>query len=153
MDAEHVQVAPSRPGRNGRGGKIQLPVVLGVLGIVLIDIAVLGLQGSFSLTINEPPYGNLIVHCGTLANATSSVPTVRLSNESRAKLRAIGSPSDFVMALEKLKNSCRIAAQLRLDGSITVGVLGLAAVLAGFAGVSRNKAAAPPSSPEHPSSA
>jgi len=153
MDADDVQAAPSHRRRNGGRGKIELPVALGVVGIVLIDIAVLGLQGSFSLTIAEPPYGNLTVHCGTLANATSSVPTVRLTNESRARLRAIGSPSDFVMALEKLKNSCRITGQLRFDGFITVGVLGLAAVIAAFAAIGRNKPAAPPSSPEPPSAA
>ena len=153
MDAEHVQAEPSRPRRIGRRSKFQLPLALGIVGVGLVDIAVLGIRGSFSLTIAAPPYGHLLVHCGTLANATSSAPTVRLSNESRAKLRAMGSPSEFVVALEKLKNSCTIAAQLRIGGSITAGVLGLAAILAGFVASGRYyKAAAPPASPEPPSS-
>jgi hypothetical protein len=153
MDAEDVRAAPSRPRRNGRGREIQLPIALGIVGIVLVDVALLGLQGSFSLTIAQPPYGNLTVHCGTLANATKSMPTVRLSNESGKKLRSMGSPSEFVVALEQLKNSCRTGGLLRLDGSITVGILGLAAVLAGFVAIGRNRAGAPPSSPEPPSSA
>jgi hypothetical protein len=119
-------------------------------GIVLIDIAMLGLQGSFSLTIAAPHYGNLTVHCGTLANATSNVPTVRLSYDGRAKLNPDGSGAAYVVTLEKLKNSCRIAAQLRFDGSIAAGVLGLAAVVAGFAVSGRNKSAIPRSDPEPP---
>jgi hypothetical protein len=120
-----------------------LPVALIIVGVALIDLAVLGLQGSFSLTIAARPYGNLTVHCGTLANATSTVPTVRLSNESSAKLKATGSGAEYVVALEKLKNSCRIAGQLRFDGSITAGILGLAAVFAAFMTSGRSKALAP----------
>jgi hypothetical protein len=153
MDAEHVQAAPNRPRRNGRRRESQLPLALAPVGVVLVFVAMLGLQGSFSLTITEPPYGNLIVHCGTLANATNSMPTLRLSNESRAKLRTMGSPSEFVVALEKLKNSCRIAGQLRIDLCITVGILGMGGVVAGFLAFGRNKGAEPPSRPESPSSA
>jgi len=140
MDAEHVQAEPSPSRAKARSRRIRLPFALVMVGIFLVDIAVLGLQGSFSLTIAAPSYGNLTVHCGTLANATSTVPTVRLSNGSRAKLKPTGSGAEYVVALEKLKNSCRIAGQLRFDASITVGVLGLAAVLAGFAVSGRNKA-------------
>ena len=142
MDAEHVQAEPSPSRGRPRRWQIRLPFALMIVGIVLIDLAVLGLQGSFSLTIAAPPYGNLTVHCGTLANATSSVPTVQLSNESRAKLNATRAGAAYVVALEKLKNSCRIAGQLRFDASITAGILGLAAVLAGFAASARNKAVA-----------
>src|SRR5258708_37349758 len=146
MDAEHVQAEPSRQRRIGRRSKFQLPLALGIVGVGLVDIAVLGIRGSFSLTIAAPPYGHLLVHCGTLANATSSVPTVRLNNESRAKLRAMGSPSEFVVALEKLKNSCTIAAQLRIGGSITPGGLGLGAIPGGLSAPAAGyqAAAAPP---------
>jgi len=118
-----------------------------MIGIILIYIAILGLQGTFSVTISEPPYGNLTVDCGTLENATNSVPTVQLSNESRAKLKAAGSSPEFVVALEKLKNSCRIGGQLRLYGYITVGIIGLAAVIVGLVGFGANKAPAQPSGP------
>jgi hypothetical protein len=148
MDAEHVQAEPSPSRGKARARLIRLPFALMLVGVVLIDLAVLGLQGSFSLTIGARPYGNLTVHCGTLANATSSVPTVWLSNESQAKLKTTGSSAAYVVALEKLKNSCRIAGQLRFDASIAAGVLGLAAVLAGFAASSRNKAAERRSGPE-----
>jgi hypothetical protein len=150
MDAEHVQPEPSPSRRSMRRKKIQLPVALMIVGIVLVDLAVLGLQGSFSLTIAAPSYGNLTVHCGTLANATSSVPTVRLSNGSRAKLKATGSGAAYVVALEKLKNSCRIAGQLRFDASITAAVLGLAAVFAAFMTSGRIKALAARSRPGPP---
>jgi len=92
------------------------------------------------------------VHCGTLANATSGVPTVTLSNESRAKLRATGAGAgaEYVVAIEKLKNSCRMAGQLRFDGSITAAVLGLAAVFAGFMTSGRIKAVGPRSGREPP---
>jgi len=139
MDAEHVQAEPSPSRGKARRRQIRLPFALMMLGIVLIDLAVLGLQGSFSLTIGARPYGNLTVHCGTLANATSSVPTVQLSNGSQAKLKTAGSSAAYVVALEKLKNSCRIAGQLRLDASIAAGVLGLAAVLAGCAAAGRKQ--------------
>src|SRR5258708_834589 len=142
MDAEHVQAEPSRPRRIGRRSKFQLPLALGIVGVGLVDIAVLGIRGSFSLTIAAPPYGHLLVHCGTLANATSSAPTVRLSNESRAKLRAMGSPSEFVVALEKLKNSCRIAAQLRIGGTSTGGGAGLASIPVRVASTRREAEAA-----------
>lgn len=128
----------------------QLPIALLIAGIVLVDLAVLGLQGSFSVTIAARPYGNLTVHCGTIANATSSVPTVRLSNESDAKLRATGAGAAYVVAIEKLKNSCRMAGQLRFDASITAAVAGLAAVIAGFMTSGRIKAVAPRSGPEPP---
>src|SRR5215475_14106621 len=106
MEPEHVQAEPSPSRRKARRGQIPLPVALMIVGIVLVDLAVVGLEGSFSLTIGAPVYGNLTVHCGTLENATSRVPTVRLSNESRAKLRATGGGAAYVVAIEKMKNSC-----------------------------------------------
>jgi hypothetical protein len=151
MDAEHVQDEQGPSRRNVRRRQIQLPVALIIIGIVLIDIAVLGLQESFSLTITAPPYGNLTVHCGTLSNATSSVPTVRLSDDSRAKLNATTSGAAYVVALEKMKNSCRIAGQLRFDVSITAAVLGLAAIFAAFRTSGRIKATAERPGPAPPS--
>jgi hypothetical protein len=140
MDGEQVQAEPSSSRRKVRRRGFELQFAFIIVGIVLIDIAVLGFQGSFSLTITAPPYGNLTVHCGTVANATSSVPTVELTNESRAKLSANSSSAAYVVALEKLKNSCRIAGQLRFDGSVTAAVLGVVAVLTGFATSGRTKA-------------
>lgn len=152
MEAEHVQAAPTRPRRNEFGRRIQLPLVLGMIGIVLILVALLGLLGSYSLTRTEPPYGDLTVHCGTVVNATGTVPTLGFSSESRVKLRTTGSASEAVVAIKKLSNSCRTVGQLRLDGSVILGALGLAAVVAGFVIFGRNKAGAPVSSTESRSS-
>jgi len=151
MDGEQVQAESSSSRRTVRRRRFELQFAFVIVGIVLIDIAVLGFQGSFSLTITAPPYGNLTVHCGTVANATSSVPTVELTNESRARLSANSSSAAYVVALEKLKNSCRIAGQLRFDGSVTAAVLGMVAVLTGLATSGRIKATSAHKGPAPPS--